>query len=587
MTKLAALAIVLAPTAAGAAALVPGSARIDLAPRSPHALLGENVLIDYCVVNTGRAPFKIDVGGDYRGSSRALRFKVEVRDASGAVQDDPDPNPWNEGGLSYEPEIAPGKKWCESLQLARYARIDAAGTYTIRATHDLGWPAGTAPSGMATITLAMPTPAQADAVIAAMAKLPDDPNASAGETSRAFADFSAMRYDVYSAPLAKLAHAGELRALQGLGEIPTTAATRALVTLLADPSPQVASAAAGALAMRLPDPALGGALGKRNPFENDLPDARKYFIAHAWDPSLADTVRDAARVRLGAASPDEVTSGAFMLESVGTPADGGALVAALDTAIARTRSVPAENGIYPAPRGACMELERAAKILVARGLVPAAVPRSPGELAVWLVALEAGARPRGWEATLDAASRHDLAYVRQLAFEHAPAALPALLVPRVAAGARDADPDVVVSAAELAARAKLAALEPALIAALPRLDGIRLDIVGNDAATLGGTLDRARALADQLKRKAVFQEALTGLIGLLDERGSGGSESELTDAQRAAFAARWRKLIDAHAKEIAAGKKIPLDASGVTPDLLPPGYSVTRSDGTSWPPGSR
>src|SRR5512135_479557 len=89
-----------------------GKARIDLGVRKPSYLLGENVLVDFCVVNTTGAPLTIEVGGDYRGSSRSLRFKVEVRDKSGAVMPDPDPNPMNFGGLGYSPKIEPGDKWC-------------------------------------------------------------------------------------------------------------------------------------------------------------------------------------------------------------------------------------------------------------------------------------------------------------------------------------------------------------------------------------------------------------------------------------------------------------------------------------------
>src|SRR5438094_7234758 len=116
--------LVLATTPAlGAPKVTPGSARIDLAVRTPKRFLGENVLLDYCVVNTGSTPIAIDVGGDYRGSSRSLRFKVAVTDAKGVALPDPDPNPMNFGGMSYSPTIQPGKKWCQSLQLARYARF--------------------------------------------------------------------------------------------------------------------------------------------------------------------------------------------------------------------------------------------------------------------------------------------------------------------------------------------------------------------------------------------------------------------------------------------------------------------------------
>ena len=98
------------------------------------------------LVNGTSTPIKIKVGGDYRGASRSLRFKLTARDASGAEMPDPDPEKFNFGGMGYAPEIAPSDKWCQSLALMHYARIDAPGTYALTATHDLGWPKGTAPT---------------------------------------------------------------------------------------------------------------------------------------------------------------------------------------------------------------------------------------------------------------------------------------------------------------------------------------------------------------------------------------------------------------------------------------------------------
>src|ERR1041384_4424872 len=101
------------------AAPIPGKAKIELGIRKPKSFLGENVLVDFCVVNADTKAITIGVGGDYRGSSRSLRFKVEVRDAKGNVLPDPDPQPYNLGGRGYSPSIEPGKKWCQSLPLAR------------------------------------------------------------------------------------------------------------------------------------------------------------------------------------------------------------------------------------------------------------------------------------------------------------------------------------------------------------------------------------------------------------------------------------------------------------------------------------
>ncbi len=562
--------------------MTPGKGRIDLTVRKPTHFLGENVLVDFCVVNTDARAIVIEQGGDYRGASRSLRFKLDVRDAKGNPMPDPDPSGFNMGGLGNSPQIEPGKKWCQSLPLARYARIDVPGTYTVTATHDLGWPPGTAPSGKVLVTFAMPTAAQADEVIAAMEKRPEDPSTSSGQVAIDYADFSALRYDVYVVPLVARAEKGSQRAIVGLAEIPTPAATHALVGLLGHADTRIARAATGGLAMRLPDPALTGQLRKRNPFENALTEQRTY-LSKAWVPALADDVRAVARKRLASADVRDQQDGAFMLEAVGVAADAPDLVKAMDVAIDLTRTVPAEVNIYPVPRGAMQELLRATEILLARGLKAPAAPRTHGDLAVWLVALHAGARPSGWEAELLAAMKHPTPYLRQLAMERAPDALPATLVPAVAANLADADFDVQVAAAELARRAKLVVLTTDVVKAMSRVTGIRLNIISNAAYMLGARYDRISMLVARLSEKDAFDEALGELVDLLEYQGR-GSSGYSTDAQRAAVVTRWKKFVASRRADIEAGRRIPLTDPGVTPDLIPPTWKLHRPGGKGdWP----
>ncbi len=523
------------------------------------------MLVDFCVVNTSSTPLEISVGGDYRGSSRSLRFKVEVRDKSGALLPDPDPEPVNFGGLGYSPKIAPGDKWCQSLPLVRYARVDAPGTYAVTATHDLGWSAP-APRGSASVTFVEPTAADAERVVAAMEKLPADPETSAGKTSVDYQDYSTLRYDAYVTPLS--ARAGhDVRAIAGLAEIPTENATRALVSLLGSTNADVARAAARGLAMRLPDPALTGALGKRNPFENAMTPQRKYLSAHAWSRAFEPDVRSAAKSRLTSADSRDQADGAFMLEAVGTPAEGLDLTKALDAAIERTRTVPAETDIYPVPRGACQELLRAAEMLVARGLAPSASPKTPGEIAVWLVAL-GRAKPRGWEAELERAMKHAIPYVRELALDHAPTGLPASLVPVVASDLAHADADVVVSAAQLAEREHVASLANDVVRAMGKQKGLRLNIVSNAAYALGARKERVDALIALLGKSDTFDEAMSELVGLLDSHGR-SSSGEVPAGERPVLAARWKAWAGKHAAEIRAGTKLPVES-----DLVPSSWKL-------------
>jgi hypothetical protein len=275
--------------------------------------------------------------------------------------------------------------------------------------------------------------------------------------------------------------------------------------------------------------------------------------------------------------------GAFMLEAVGVAADAPDLVKAMDVAIDLTRTVPAEVNIYPVPRGAVQELLRATEILVARGLKAPAAPRTHGDLALWLVALHAGARPNGWEAELLAAMKHPTPYLRQLAMERAPDALPATLVPAVAANLADADFDVQVAAAELAQRAKLVALTQDVVKAMSKVTGIRLNIISNAAHMLGARYDRISMLVVRLSEKDAFDEALGELVDLIEYQGR-GSSGYPTDAQRAAVVTRWKEFVASHRADIEAGRRIPLTDPSVTPDLIPPTWKLHRPGGKGdWP----
>jgi len=554
------------PAVHDAGVVATGKARIDLGVRKPQFFLGENVLVDFCVVNTSDDPLEIEVGGDYRGSSRSLRFKVEVRDASGAVVADPDPNPMNFGGIGYSPKIAPGKRWCQSLPLMRYARIEAPGTYTIKATHDLGWKGEMAPTGTATVKFVMPTAAQAEAVVADMASLPADPNSSAGKVSAEYQDFSTLHFNAYVLPLGARAKAGDARAIDGLTWTPTEEATRALVILLGAPNADVARAAARGLAMRLPDPALNGALGSRNPFEGTYAEQRKY-LGKAWVPSLANDVRAAAKTRLASAEVKDQQDGAFMLEALGTPADAPDLLKALDVAIEKTRTTPAEKDIYPVPRGACQELLRATEMLVARGLSPIASPKSPGEIAVWLFALDK-AKPAGWEGEMKKLLRHAIPYVREIALGKVPAGAAATFAAEISANLANADADVVVAAAKLAQRDKVTSLGKSVVAAIPKMTGIRLNAVSYAAYELGARQERIDALIPLLTNKALFADVMRELFGLLEQK-SYGSSGDTPDAERAILVTRWKAFAAKHASEIKAGTKI-----AVEKDLVPSNWTL-------------
>src|SRR5438094_6808173 len=119
--------------------IAPEMARASIELDRKEYFLGENVLLHFYIENTGKEPFDIEVGGDYRGASRHLRFDVKAFDSAGNLCDDPDPSGYCMGGISWCPTIEPGKRHYESLPLLRYRRVEQPGVYRIEVSHDLGW----------------------------------------------------------------------------------------------------------------------------------------------------------------------------------------------------------------------------------------------------------------------------------------------------------------------------------------------------------------------------------------------------------------------------------------------------------------
>src|SRR6266436_8268964 len=96
---------------------VPIGAKVTLELDRREYFLGENVLVHFILENTGDQPFEADFGGDYRGATRHLRFKVTAADESGHLAEDPDPSEWSGGGFGGARKLNPGDKFTESLPL--------------------------------------------------------------------------------------------------------------------------------------------------------------------------------------------------------------------------------------------------------------------------------------------------------------------------------------------------------------------------------------------------------------------------------------------------------------------------------------
>jgi hypothetical protein len=465
----------------------------------------------------------------------------------------------------------------------RYARIDRAGTYTIRVTHDLGLPPGEVPEGSIAVNLTMPTAAEAERVVAETFALPRDGGNVMGRLSTPFADFSTLRYQVYLSPLLRRAEAADMTPVGAIGSIPTPEATKALVGLLKHANPMVARAAARTLSARLPDPALDGSLAPRSPFDNEMRDPRSYLINASWRPEFAGDVRAAADRLLSAENTEDLQLGAFMLQAVGVPGDGASLAVTLTRAIENTLTLPFETSGYPRPRGSVRELLRAADSLVGRGYSPVTPGDTPGGIALWLVSIGHGSRPARWEDDVARALAHPIPYIRELAMDRLSSDVPATLLTGIGRNLESASPDVQIAACSLIDRTNLASLRPQVTEALRNAtEEWALRQCGETLWKLGAKFERVEILASRLTEPAVADLVLDHLLSLLDYGGAATIRAVPAEAAQA-LSGRWRVFLTSRRADIEADRKISLDAADVTPDLVPVGMKLHRTGKPQWP----
>lgn len=570
---------------------VPAGVKATLEFDRAEYFLGENVLAHFILENAGTEPFTFSWGGDYRGSSRHLRFEVTATDEAGILAEDPDPSPMNFGGLGSSPTLAPGQKFPFSLPLVRYRMFDQPGRYLIRVTHDFGWKEGIRPHPVAeaTVVFAQPDAAQAEQVVADMEKLPEDADSSLGERTRAYADFTALRQPVYLAPLQRRAAGGNSRALAGIARIETTGATAALIKLAGHKDEKFALDAALTLNGRLPDPEFEGKLPGRGPFRFDALEARRRIARLTWEAPFAPEVRALAKRFLERTETRAIGCGAFMIESVGTVEDVPEVKAALDRAIGGTinpRREPAENILNdPEPLG---ELMRAMQALHGRGYTLGEDLSGDADILLrfaWLAG-QPGPRTPRWQSAFDAFCRAAPYAVREAALKSIPQPIPEPCKPAVLAALADRDLGVVRTACGIAgASGDPQFLPPLLEIIATETHEWVLREASNAATQLGAGFDLLQTWTTRLGDERLYDDALTYLqITLKVPTGGHSGRTDLTRAERLALRREWEKFLAKHEKILRTGRRFSLDDPAVTPALFGRARTFTLPDGRPWPP---
>jgi HEAT repeat protein len=556
---------------------MPKDAKVYIALDKQTCFLGEVVILRYTIENTGEKEFFANFGGDYRGSVRSLRFRVTVTNPDGKTLPDPHPSGFCMGGISSNWRVKPGEKTEMKLMLHRYARIDKAGKYKVRVYHDLGWTETEdrkIPHPETEVELVMPDGEQAGQVLKSMLNVKDPTP-----------DFTALRYSVYLPHLLAHAKKGEQKVLTSLCRIPIPEATKVLIELLASSDGDFAVKVAGALNYRLPDPQLEGKLPGRSMFIDGSEDERTYVIKKSWKPEFREPVRREAKKLLKRSDTSPLYLGAFMLECVGKKEDMPALIGALDTAVKKTITLLKEKGIYPRPRGACGELLRALKMLLARGALVPKEPQSPGEIVVFLGALKESEefRPEGWHNKLEKFLKHEIAYVRERALVAAPPKVPQSILKIIPSFINDKDIDVRIEACRLAGRTKAPELkEPLLEILRTEKEQQLLSAASSAAYHLCQRVELYRIWVSRLEEPKIGREALNHLCSIVKWQSSGSDGSPSTPEVMKKAQVLWSEFLKEHAEEINAGKRYKMGDSALKAEMFP-GTAFRDKDGRKWP----
>ncbi len=579
---------------------VPDTARVSFTFDAPQYFLGENVLGHFCVENTGTAPFRVSMGGDYRGAARATRFHVTALDADGKTVADPYPGAMNFGGMEGEPTLKPGEKFYASLPVMRYLRFDGPGDYTIRVRHDLGWkatPEHPLPVAEAKITLVMPTAEQAQKIVDAIVRLPDDGDAVFGKKSRPYRDLTTLRYPVYLPILQERVRKGSLEALEAIGNIATPEATQTLIDLLPDANPKIAREAARLLLERLPW--SQDRVSPSWPGSQEALNLHKKLVEQSWQPQFAAPERANALKMVQSGDRDTLRIGAATLQSVGDPKDLPDVLRALNRRIALTQRTPRWQSLDDGAdegwmlQDDCLELMSAAHALLMRGAKLPPVASTAAEAAV---ALRSSGNDEARDLKL---LRHPVPFVRQLALENVSAPLP-----YPAAGATPhplspalltilpallADPDTSVreAACTLVAKTKDGRLkEPLLKALATGKSSWLLNSASGAALNIGAQYEMCLIWANRLDEPGMMRLAIENLAHVIKGAGGWGWKMQSDAATGRLLKPKWQQFLKENRARLQSGKLFTVGEAALSPDLFPKEFSVTVGN-REWPPESR
>jgi hypothetical protein len=569
--------------------MVPAGAKVILELDRPEFFLGENVLVHFTLTNTSDQPFEANFGGDYRGATRSLRFVVTAAGEAGHMAEDPDPSGWCLGGFVQDRKLNPGEKFTRSLPLMCYCRILQPGRYTIQVKHDFGWKEGEhkRPVGEITVTFRMPTPAEAETVVTTLEKRASTNNAF-GKYSSHDADFTTLCQSVYLNPLLSRAEHGSQNALAAIGNIETQEATAALIRLATNADAKLALTAAQVLTLRLPDPALEDTNGFSGfpPFTKEV---RRRLVSRSWSTNFATDVRVLATNYLAKSGTNEISTGAFMVQAVGTLAEVPATFEAMErtlNSMVDPRNDPKDNILdQPEP---LRELINAMNVLHGKGFtLQEGALCGEAQILMYFIWLAGQPSPRSdhWQEMVNAFGPNTRFPTQIAILNSIPVPLPDKCIEYVKNSLSDHDFGVCRAACTLAGKSgNKIFLKPLLEIIATEQHEWLLREASCAADKLGGGFNLFDAWVDRLAEEHLCDLALDNLQTIIEGLpGSSSGRTDLTRGERIELRNQWRNFLDKHADEIRSGKKFKLGDPALTPALFGRARTWQLPNGEFWP----
>jgi hypothetical protein len=384
----------------------PSGIAFELSSTRPRYLLGENATVRFSTINTSKAPLIIldfGNGAQYQDS----RVSLTALDSGGASVPELPEEVSSHDNLAEQITVAPGGRWSIDLDVAAYCWIEQPGTYTFRVAPTQEFPLnpavtrGTKRGFQCTITFEQPTQEQASGIFEQATRSDD-----------LLATLQPMREATYGPFIASLKppkdHANYIAALSAC-YFPEVSAT--LIKVAGEESGDNRSLAVQALLERMPS---------ANPYPEDLtltlprpPDSlRAKLAAQSWHPAMVASMRKMADIWLTKVDLGAFDDASRILELVGQPADAPFVAVALDRILSGENPKNGLASFYTksALLFVCSEL-------VSRGYTPPAHPRTLGEIAFYLEALQwvPSFRPQGWELFCDEWSKSTSSTIRGMA----------------------------------------------------------------------------------------------------------------------------------------------------------------------------